>query len=303
MSTSPRLPSILALATLLLAVASAQPARFPCGTTFPQQSVCDLLSHPVSRRIGVTIPIGSQCISDQQCDFGQCSGSANKLGLCIGGLGDLCEGPDGPDDSLCQGNLGCQRRTDGVLGKAVCGGSGADCSFSGAYEPGSKPNHLACQSGHCDAATLTCSSPPPPPPGRPQAPIYRPDSPFRDTQQRIVRVPVPPQPAPSRQRLSIPGATSCPTGFTLCPTRSPRGAASGFELVCVDATSSLTHCGGCPTIGAGFWDEDGEEGVDCMTIEGVASAACVDSKCRIFSCSAGFEFDRETGGCVRKRYW
>ncbi|GAA5890671.1 hypothetical protein JCM6882_000619 [Rhodosporidiobolus microsporus] len=296
-----RLHSILAVAHLLLAVAYAQPARFPCGTTSPNQRVCDLLSHPTARR-GTNVPVDSECTKDSQCDFGLCSGDDAEPGVCIGGLGDLCEGPNGPDDSLCMGNLGCQRRTDGVLGKARCGGSGADCSYNGAYEQGTRPNHQACMSGHCSTSTLTCSTKNAPPPGRPMG---RPDSGPQSGQQRIDRIPRPGDGSSGRQRAAIPepAGQTCPTGFTLCPTRARRGEGGGFEFACVDTKTSLTHCGGCPSIGAGFWDEDGEAGVNCMKVEGVASAACVDSTCRIFSCDAGYEFDRATGGCAQKKYW
>ncbi|GAA6043752.1 hypothetical protein JCM8097_006653 [Rhodosporidiobolus ruineniae] len=333
MTSSPpatsRLSSILALAALLVLVATspavAQPARFPCGTTSPNQRICDLLSHPTARRTeGVSIPVDSECVgvkglgyfcgfqgarctSDSQCDFGLCSGDAEEPGECIGGLGDLCEGPDGPEDALCMGNLQCQKREDGVLGKARCGGSGAACSFQGAYEPSSRPNHQACMSGYCSPSSLTCVSRPPTIPGRPQGAFYRADN-SAQSQQRLERLPLPPvQPASARQRLSLPAGASCPIGFSICPMQPRRGsgAGGGFEFACFDTQTSITHCGGCPNIGAGFWGADGEEkeGVDCTKMEGVASAACVDARCRVFSCSPNYEFDRENGACVRKRYW
>jgi len=63
-----------------------------------------------------------------------------------GGLGDSCEGAEGPDDSLCAGNLGCSPLTDETSG-AVCGGVGAECLYTGSYVPGDVPNHQACLSG------------------------------------------------------------------------------------------------------------------------------------------------------------
>ncbi|GAA6005931.1 hypothetical protein JCM10207_007279 [Rhodosporidiobolus poonsookiae] len=311
--------SILAVAALLVAVASAQPARFPCGTTSPNQHICDSLSRASATQKGLPVPVSSECIgaadgrgffcgwtgarctTDAQCDFGICSGEDGEVGVCTGGLGELCEGPEGPDDSLCQGNLSCQRRTDGVAGRAVCGGSGADCSFDGAYEPGLLPNNQACVSGYCDARTLTCAARPRAQPDRPQA-FYRADS--SNAQSRFERVPVAPKPpSNTRQRVAVPlGGASCPTGFTLCPVRAGLSS-GGFEFACIDTTTSLTHCGGCPNIGAGFWNPGDKEGVDCMAVEGVASAACVDSKCRIFSCAANYEFNLKTGGCSPKKYW
>ncbi|GAA5859840.1 hypothetical protein JCM8547_004351 [Rhodosporidiobolus lusitaniae] len=311
---------VLAVAALLLAVASAQPARFPCGTVSPNQRVCDSLSHPTARRTSPAVPInsicvkaasggfycgwqGARCTADTQCDFGLCSSEAGEPGVCMGGLGDLCEGPDGPDDSLCMGNLGCQSSRDGVLGKAVCGGSGADCSYGGAYEPGTVPNHLACVSGYCNPSTLTCSTKTPPSAGRPQAAFYRADGP----PGRVDRIPVAARPpSSSAQRPRIPAGASCPIGFTLCPIRpnnEAEGDEEGFDFACVDTNTSLSHCGGCPSIGAGFWGAASEPGVDCMALEGVYSAACVDAKCRVFSCSSGFEFDRTTGECMPKKYW
>ncbi|BGP41045.1 hypothetical protein JCM10449v2_005014 [Rhodotorula kratochvilovae] len=218
------------------------------------------------------------------------------MGWRDGGLGDSCEGPDGPDDSLCAGNLGCQM--DAPAGKATCGGTGADCSFFGSYQAGSKPNHGACLSSHCNPASLTCMVKPPPARLAPAA-----DTPYYEApverQQRYRPAPPPPE---QRQHLSVPAGASCPEGFTVCPVarRSPQG---GYLFACFDTTTSASHCGGCPSIGAGFWDADGEEGEDCSAIPGVESSACVDSTCRIFSCSAGHEFDRERNTCVPKRYW
>lgn len=58
-----RTRSILALAALLLAVASAQPGRFPCGSTSPDQAHCDALSHPTARRGGAgLVPVDSECV-------------------------------------------------------------------------------------------------------------------------------------------------------------------------------------------------------------------------------------------------
>lgn len=58
-----RTRSILALAALLLAVASAQPGRFPCGSTSPDQAHCDALSHPTARRGGAgLVPVHSECV-------------------------------------------------------------------------------------------------------------------------------------------------------------------------------------------------------------------------------------------------
>ncbi|GAA5909290.1 uncharacterized protein JCM6883_005831 [Sporobolomyces salmoneus] len=304
------------LATFLSSssVVSALPGRFPCGTTSPNQQICDALS-PASSPRTVGVPVGSECVAekglgyfcgwqgatctaDSQCDFGQCTGFEGNPGICVGGLGDLCEGPDGPDDTLCAGNLGCQRTTsEGIVGKAVCGGSGADCSFEGAYQIGTRPNHSACISKHCSKRSLTCSTPNRPSPGRPQI--------LFDTAPANPKLSTTSSSSTSNQRNSkivVPSGSSCPTGFTVCPVARPGGR--GFEMACFDTTNSATHCGGCPAIGAGFWSADQQEGgKDCTTMPGVASSDCIDSKCRVFSCSPNYDFDRLTGTCKPKKYW
>lgn len=68
MTPSPPLPrrtlyALLALALASVATAQQQPGRVPCGTTAPDQSVCDRLEHPASQR-AIRIPIGSECVQD-----------------------------------------------------------------------------------------------------------------------------------------------------------------------------------------------------------------------------------------------
>lgn len=57
---------------------------------------------------------------------------------------------------------------------------------------------------------------------------------------------------------------TCPDGETACPT-----ASGGFE--CIDTTTSLTSCGGCP--GAG--------GANCLQIPGALAIQCHESKCHV----------------------
>ncbi|GAA6017102.1 hypothetical protein JCM8202_005906 [Rhodotorula sphaerocarpa] len=349
------------VAALLLAVARAQPARFPCGLSTPNQQVCDLLSHPTTRR-GVLVPIDSECVkagatgyacgwagaqyvtplfllrwhpfrcdaiarahfskmrleaeyaspvfpadgwgtadlpctSDLQCDFGSCTGSAGQPGVCVGGLGESCEGSEGPDDSLCAGNLGCQ--VDAANGgAAVCGGPGADCSFSANYESSSRPNHLACVSGYCHPATLSCAIRPLDAMARvpaEQRPLSR-DGPLSAEVADATRN------ASRRKALPLPNGSACPTGFSACPV-ARKNSPGDYLFACFDFLSSETHCGGCHDVGAGYFMEHGSPGVDCTTLPGVASSACVDGKCRIMSCSDGHTFDRGSGICVPLRYW
>lgn len=216
-----------------------------------------------------------------------------------GGLGDSCEGPGGPDDSLCAGNLGCQ--AVGAAGKAVCGGEGADCSFYGSYKPSTKPNHHACLSGafkravasvcrlterciigtgFCDPRSLTCST-------------RVLDSPQGPKAQQLVQLPprqqqrfdlAPGNEGPARRRrVALPAGATCPQGFSVCSVARRRGDEEKQYLACFDTTSSVTQCGGCSTGGEG-WPGQEPTGTDCTTLPGVAnggSAACIEARCRI----------------------
>ncbi|OXG23912.1 hypothetical protein C361_02454 [Cryptococcus neoformans Tu259-1] len=66
-----------------------------------------------------------------------------------------------------------------------------------------------------------------------------------------------------------------------------RGCKVGGEWACLDITSGLTTCGGCP----------GEpETVDCTAIPGVSSVQCVLGQCHIESCQSGFVLDGKNAG-------
>ncbi|GAA5971091.1 hypothetical protein JCM8115_003059, partial [Rhodotorula mucilaginosa] len=212
-------------------------------------------------------------------------------GVCVGGLGDPCEGPEGPDDSLCAGNLGCQL-DDIVDGPPRCGGPSADCSFSGNYESSSRPNHQACMSNYCSPNTLSCG-------------VRPADSMARVTvDQRIY-----PEAstadaaghASHRKSVPLPNGSACPVGFSACPI-ARNNSPDDFLFACFDFLSSETHCGGCHDVGAGFWME-ASAGVDCTSLPGVSASSCVDGKCQVLSCSDGHEFDRDLGICVPMRYW
>ncbi|WVQ86428.1 hypothetical protein IAS59_000136 [Cryptococcus gattii] len=61
----------------------------------------------------------------------------------------------------------------------------------------------------------------------------------------------------------------------------------GGQWACLDVTSGLTTCGGCP----------GEpETIDCTAIPGVSSVQCVLGQCRIDSCRSGFVLDGKHSG-------
>ncbi|KPV74981.1 uncharacterized protein RHOBADRAFT_53896 [Rhodotorula graminis WP1] len=74
-------------------------------------------------------------------------------------------------------------------------------------------------------------------------------------------------------------ANACPRGETACPT-----ASGGFE--CIDTSSSLTSCGGCP--GAG--------GENCLAIPGALAIQCLDSQCHVGSCFKGWRHSKERNG-------
>lgn len=86
--------------------------------------------------------------------------------------------------------------------------------------------------------------------------------------------------AARRKALPLPNGSACPTGFSACPV-ARKNSPGDYLFACFDFLSSETHCGGCHDVGAGYFMEHGSPGVDCTTLPGVASSACVDGKCRI----------------------
>ncbi|ORY89660.1 hypothetical protein BCR35DRAFT_300067 [Leucosporidium creatinivorum] len=99
--------------------------------------------------------------------------------------------------------------------------------------------------------------------------------------------------------IAVPAGSACPRGFTLCPVA--RGLSSGrFDFGCFDTRTSVNMCGGCAG-GPGAWNGM-SKGQDCLAAPGVVSAACVESQCRVFSCSPNYEFDRATGTCRPQWY-
>lgn len=77
--------------------------------------------------------------------------------------------------------------------------------------------------------------------------------------------------------ISVPPGSNCPRGFTLCPIA--RGSDSGrYDFGCFDTRTSVNMCGGCAGVPEAW---SGKTGVDCLSIPGVVSSACVESQCRI----------------------
>ena len=77
----------------------------------------------------------------------------------------------------------------------------------------------------------------------------------------------------SKQPLCLPGHQAC---------RNPKG-----QLECIDTSSHLTSCGGCPGSG---------RGTDCTAFDPMATAVCVQGGCR-YSCPKGYRM--AATGCER----
>ncbi len=93
-----------------------------------------------------------------------------------------------------------------------------------------------------------------------------------DTQSCVSGMPV----SNARRRRNI-----CPPGKESCPLIGRRGSE------CIDTSSHLEACGGCP--GAG--------GVDCSALTGVADVSCVAGRCHVDACMRGYSRNG-TSACV-----
>ncbi|SCV69708.1 BQ2448_1102 [Microbotryum intermedium] len=279
-------------------------------------SFCGFSGAAPLESVGV-VALGPRCSSDTQCDFGRCSGSLESPGICLGGLGDACEGPEGPDDAMCAGNLGCSGQAGD--GRAVCGGIGAECLYSGRYSPEDTPNNAACVSaeilvamtGYCHPVSLACEDPDMVASrsgskaglsDEENASEERETLALNVAKEQQLRDPSPattPMP-PAR----VPDGMTCPKGLSACPLRAERSSI-GHVFGCVDTSSSVNQCGGCSPVNVeqSLANEDVWRGTDCLTLRGVASVACIKSECHIFSCAPNFELDRISKSCRPTRYW
>lgn len=75
----------------------------------------------------------------------------------------------------------------------------------------------------------------------------------------------------------------CPPGHAACPVGRRK------QLECIDVSTHLTSCGGCPGSG---------EGEDCTEFDPIASASCVKGRCQ-WKCPPNYEMTPM--GCVRSR--
>ncbi|KIM86009.1 hypothetical protein PILCRDRAFT_816555 [Piloderma croceum F 1598] len=79
----------------------------------------------------------------------------------------------------------------------------------------------------------------------------------------------------------------CPKGVKACPIAAPSGLTGDYE--CLDTAHELESCGGCASTG---------EGQDCTAIKGVWNVGCVQGRCSIYTCAAGYKRSRDGNSCV-----
>ncbi|GAA5915531.1 uncharacterized protein JCM6883_000280 [Sporobolomyces salmoneus] len=84
----------------------------------------------------------------------------------------------------------------------------------------------------------------------------------------------------NRRPLRLESESLCPATLATCRTETSFG--------CVDVQTNAQQCGACKEHG----------GIDCTSLEGVASAGCVEGKCEVWACSKGYDFLLETKSCI-----
>ncbi|KAH9475177.1 Protein priA [Psilocybe cubensis] len=88
------------------------------------------------------------------------------------------------------------------------------------------------------------------------------------------------------------GKLLCPIGHSACQIID-RGA----ELwECVDTQKDLESCGGCMIQSSYLFSK--KDGVDCTAIPGVSDVSCVEGKCVVRRCMAGFSINKSGDSCV-----
>ncbi|KAK0198304.1 protein priA [Armillaria mellea] len=78
----------------------------------------------------------------------------------------------------------------------------------------------------------------------------------------------------------------CPFGLDACPIA---GLTGNGDYECIDTSSDLEACGGCPTLG---------EGEDCTAISGSWNVACENRQCRVYTCVPGYTRSSDGKSCV-----
>lgn len=244
-----------------------------------------------------------------------------------GGFADVCT-----TTKMCLGNLACGVSPAGTTGQATCGGTslsqstrendadgtvgvGASCTNDGITPvlancaPGTSSPTAFCHLTEflglsCSSATLICVS--------------------TSTSTSVSNGVSPSLPVPSaklrRRSLSSARRHLCPLGYSKCPVsafssnilssaahtgRNTFGhAPHGSVWKCLNTASSLESCGGCPSLDAtspfhhlrSSKQNATREGVDCTTLPGVQGVECINSKCVVEACEAGWKFAMDEGG-------
>ncbi|KWU42135.1 hypothetical protein RHOSPDRAFT_21780 [Rhodotorula sp. JG-1b] len=244
---------------------------------------------------------GAACSSVRNCDNGVCVD-----GKCQGGLGYNCAGAQGRgDDSNCLGFLYCTSLTLQTASNR-CGGEGAFCQDWSALDLAGQNATLVneitgnfCESGYCNSKTgacankcmtagCDCTSDPDHACGEGLKPVVNSWGKcscraIEATRLQARTLPMISASSRARARRNLQLFDQfCPAAFTACNI----GGTKGYE--CVDTTSNIEQCGACASSG----------GVDCTQIPGVASVACVQGSCEVWSCEEGLEYDAEQGACL-----
>ncbi|GAA6009351.1 hypothetical protein JCM11491_004285 [Sporobolomyces phaffii] len=224
------------------------------------------------------------CSSAKNCDNGPCVD-----GRCQGGIAQPCF----HRDTNCSGFLYCLSSDFSSTPTNTCGGIGAFCqdSTQGAVSNSDAENYAIfnqfCSSGYCNFGTANCDTH-----GTTVGADCSSDPQFYCSQtstgqaltcdaatSTCVLAAVPSSRARSRFARR---ASTCPFGHSLCPV----GLEGGVE--CIDTSSNLESCGGCP----------GQGGVDCSALAGVSASSCVDSVCEIWACLDSHVWSAEDQACV-----
>ncbi|KAK0208200.1 protein priA [Desarmillaria ectypa] len=81
-------------------------------------------------------------------------------------------------------------------------------------------------------------------------------------------------------------ASLCPFGLDACPIA---GLTGNGDYECIDTSSDLEACGGCPSLG---------QGEDCTAISGAWNVACENRRCQVYTCVPGYTRSSDGKSCV-----
>ncbi|GAA5986231.1 hypothetical protein JCM5350_007591 [Sporobolomyces pararoseus] len=250
----------------------------------PVNPVCTIEIETGSYWCGIA---GAPCSTDANCDNGHCVG-----GICQGGFTQACNS----DDLNCSGFLYCLAGDFSTTPSDTCGGIGSFCQDNtvGSVNFSDLENYLIfnqfCSSGYCNFGTGDCDTH-----GTTVGADCSSDPEFYCSQTSTGQAltceansltcqlaVVPSQRARSRRSELARREHLCPLGHSYC------SLANGLGQECIDTSSNLESCGGCP----------GKGGVDCSALPGVAASACVQSQCEIWACDDAHRWSAEDQACV-----